>query len=72
MLRFSVFLSAVCAVALVQTGKTSPSVFEPDYFDVNAALYNLGVDISAIPAFEFAAVAVNRRLSCSREYQFDV
>ncbi|RLL96749.1 hypothetical protein CFD26_104680 [Aspergillus turcosus] len=50
MLRFSVFLSAVCAGALAQTGKTTPNVFEPDNFDINAALYNLGVDVSAIPA----------------------
>ncbi|EAW17073.1 FAD-binding oxidoreductase [Aspergillus fischeri NRRL 181] len=50
MLRFSVFLSAICAIALVQTGKASLSVFEPDNFNVNAALYNLGVDVSTIPA----------------------
>ncbi|GFF87726.1 bifunctional solanapyrone synthase [Aspergillus udagawae] len=43
-------MSAICAIALAQTGKTSPSVIEPDNFDVNAALYNLGVDVSTIPA----------------------
>ncbi|GFF95968.1 6-hydroxy-D-nicotine oxidase [Aspergillus lentulus] len=50
MLWFSVFLGAICAIALAQTGKTSSNVFEPDNFDVNAALYNLGVDVSSIPA----------------------
>ncbi|KAF7179374.1 hypothetical protein CNMCM7691_008307 [Aspergillus felis] len=49
MFRFSVLLSAICAIALAQTNKTPPSVFEPGNFDVNAALYNLGVDVSAIP-----------------------
>jgi hypothetical protein len=43
-------MGAICAIALAQTGKTSPRVFEPDNFDVSAALYNLGVDVSTIPA----------------------
>ncbi|KAH1311713.1 hypothetical protein KXX47_005464 [Aspergillus fumigatus] len=50
MLRLPAFLGVICAFALGQTSKASSSAFEPDNFDVNAALYNLGVDVSTIPA----------------------